>query len=85
MRTIYLLIYACALLSLPACADTDSGENGNGNGTGMTTHQAASPVSMESLLDEMVSYEESVYWPVPAYRSLQTTSTDRRSTAPDKP
>ena len=40
------------LLSFPACADTDSGENGNGNGTEKTVHQAASPVSMESLLDE---------------------------------
>ena len=61
MRMIYLSICACTLLSFPACADTDSGENGNGsgNGTEKTVHQAASPVSMESLLDEMVAYEES--------------------------
>lgn len=85
MKMIYLSICACVLLSLSACADTNSVENCNGNGMGMTMHQAVSPVSMESLLDEMVSYEESVYWPVPAYRSLQTTSTDRRSMAPDKP
>lgn len=87
MKTFYLALCACALLNLNACADTDAGEHGSGNGSDpeVTVYRAVTPVSMESLLEEMISFEESVYWPVPSYTSKQASSTDRRSVAPDKP
>lgn len=40
-------------------------------------------VTLESLLDEMVSVEESARYPVIPYRSLQVSSYDRTSIAPD--
>lgn len=48
-------------------------------------HYAASPVSISTLLDEMISYEEDTFLPQPWYTSAQTSSTDIRSTSPDAP
>ena len=50
-----------------------------------TTHSQQLPISMETLLDEMVSYEESVYYPSPYYSASQQSSTDKRSLSPQQP
>lgn len=51
----------------------------------VTKYESVTPITMESLLDEMVSYEQSVYFPSPSYISSQSSSTDMRSVAPDQP
>ncbi len=83
------LILLCLMIGLESssCAKTTPPEEPpvNGGGDTETVHYAASPVSMASLLDEMVSFEESVYYPAPYYFSGQATSTDKRSVASDKP
>ncbi len=40
------------------------------------------PVSLESLLEEMVSRDSLARWPIPAYRAIETTSHDRSKTNP---
>jgi len=40
-------------------------------------------ISLESLLDEMVSVEESARFPQPSYKCFQESSYDRRSVSPD--
>ncbi|MCL2347183.1 MAG: DUF2961 domain-containing protein [Planctomycetaceae bacterium] len=42
-------------------------------------------ITLESLLEEMVSVESDACFPVPFYSAKQLTSYDRRSIAPDKP
>jgi nicotinamidase-related amidase len=46
---------------------------------------AAPPISLASLLEEMVDREVLARWPAPAYTCKQESSWDRRSVAPDKP
>lgn len=41
-------------------------------------------VSIESLLNEMTSYESVVHWPQPNYTLKQASSYDRKSISPDK-
>ncbi len=41
-------------------------------------------ITIESLLDEMISFDESANYPVIQYIAKQTSSHDRRSIAPDK-
>jgi len=43
------------------------------------------PVSLASLLDEMVRRDRLARWPAPAYTCRQASSYDRDSIAPDKP
>lgn len=45
-------------------------------------HHSKVPVTLETLLDEIVSYDEAVYFPAPSYTSKQFSSYDRRSTKP---
>jgi len=45
----------------------------------------ASPVGLESLLDEMVNRESLARFPDPTYRCFQASSYDRGSTAPNQP
>ena len=41
------------------------------------------PVTLETLLDEMVSVEEQALYPVPSYTCRQESSYDRASVSPD--
>lgn len=47
--------------------------------------RAQGPVSIESLLDEMVRYDAVARWPSPQYTCRQASSYDRAEVAPDKP
>ncbi len=49
------------------------------------TQSGAKTITLESLLDEMVSVEESARYPEPFYTCRQESSYDRRSVSPDKP
>lgn len=42
-------------------------------------------VTLDSLLDEMISVEESARYPLVPYRCLQVSSYDRSSVSPDSP
>jgi hypothetical protein len=46
---------------------------------------AAPAVTLTSLLEELVDRDRLARWPEPAYRTLQASSHDRRSVAPDQP
>lgn len=46
---------------------------------------AAAPVTLEALLREMVDRDAIARFPEPAYRTLQASSYDRASVAPDQP
>ncbi|HLQ37782.1 MAG TPA: glycoside hydrolase family 172 protein [Planctomycetota bacterium] len=46
---------------------------------------AQQPVTFTSLLREMTDLERLTRWPDPEYRTVQFSSTDRRSVAPDQP
>lgn len=50
-----------------------------------TTAEATAEITIESLLDEMVSYRQASELPYPEYRCLQISSHDRRSMTPDAP
>ena len=43
----------------------------------------AAQVTLDSLLDEMISVEESARYPLVPYRCLQVSSYDRSSVSPD--
>ncbi|MES2439696.1 MAG: glycoside hydrolase family 172 protein [Verrucomicrobiota bacterium] len=43
------------------------------------------PVTLDSLLDEMVDFESVARWPDPEYKCLQASSHDRATVAPDQP
>jgi len=69
-----IIICLCGLL-LPAC-DQPASE---------ITLQPPQPVTLSSLLDEMINRDAITRFPNPAYKSLQTSSYDRRSISPDLP
>jgi hypothetical protein len=46
---------------------------------------AQSPITLQSLLHEMVDRDAQARWPSPEYRCKEFTSYDRRSVSPDKP
>ncbi len=53
---------------------------------GLSSALAKPPVvSIQSLLEEMVSYDSVARWPDPAYTCKQASSYDRATVAPDKP
>ena len=52
---------------------------------GLTVEAAASPVTTGTLLDEMADLGRLARWPDPAYRTIQFSSYDRRSTTSDAP
>jgi len=62
-------LLVCALLVLPALA----GESG------------ATPITLGHLVDEMADLERLARWPAPAYRTVQFSSYDRRSTTAEAP
>mgnify|MGYP000119799446 CR=1 FL=1 len=47
--------------------------------------QKKSPITVETLLEEMTSYDEMTRYPALPYRSMQQSSYDRRSVSPDRP
>lgn len=44
--------------------------------------QKKSPITVETLLEEMTSYDEMTRYPALPYRSMQQSSYDRRSVSP---
>jgi len=63
------ILLVCGLLALPAVA----GEPG------------AAPITLGRLVDEMGDLERLARWPAPAYRTVQFSSYDRRSTRAEAP
>ena len=47
--------------------------------------QKKSPITVETLLEEMTSYDKMTRYPALPYRSMQQSSYDRRSVSPDRP
>lgn len=47
--------------------------------------QKKSSITVETLLEEMTSYDEMTRYPALPYRSMQQSSYDRRSVSPDRP
>ena len=82
-------IFALTYILLHSCNGTGMPDEGNSpNPPALQeagVHYAASPVSISTLLDEMVSYEEDTFIPQPWYTSSQTSSTDVRSISPNDP
>ena len=56
-----------------------------GCGTHGSPSDAASQVTMASLLDEMISYDAVTGYPAVNYRAAQVSSYDRRTVAPHEP
>ena len=56
-----------------------------GCGTHGSPSDAASQVTMASLLDEMISYDAVTGYPAVDYRAAQVSSYDRRTVAPHEP
>lgn len=50
-----------------------------------SAHAAQSPISLQTLLKEMVDRAAQARWPNPPYTCREFTSYDRRSVSPDKP
>lgn len=50
---------------------------------GCSSRVSDKPVTLETLLDEMVSVEEQALYPVPSYTCRQESSYDRASVSPD--
>lgn len=80
-----LLLGVSAIIMMTSCTKpADAGLSSDGESP-VTEHVSVQPITMESLLDEMVSFEESVYYPSPFWTSSQLSSTDKRSISPDQP
>ena len=47
--------------------------------------QKKSSITVETLLEEMTSYDKMTRYPALPYRSMQQSSYDRRSVSPDRP
>src|SRR5205085_8865586 len=61
----------CAILAAALCA--------------LPAHAEPPPITLESLLKEMVDRDAAARFPDPAYTCKQFSSYDRRSTTPDNP
>ena len=83
------MVIALILPLFLSCSEKEKPDDGNNSNPPAQQeagiHYAASPVSISTLLDEMVSYEEDTFIPQPWYTSSQASSTDVRSTSPDEP
>lgn len=81
-----ILLGMTALLMMSSCSNIDDDNHLQKNDeTVKTVHVSELPITMESMLKEMVSFEESVYYPSPFWISSQVSSTDKRSISPDQP
>ena len=86
MKHILIVISATAITLCCACSKP-SGLTDGGKDTPIShgTRHSVTPVTISSLLDEMISYEEDCFIPSPWYTSCQSSSTDPRSISPDCP
>jgi hypothetical protein len=73
-----MLVLSCTRAKPPKDDDVQEPEE-------LTEYRSVTPITLETLLDEMVDYAQDPFLSSPSYVSAQRSSTDPRSIAPDQP